>query len=66
MQELMCYVGQQMVFKEASELLSKLKGVDINSMQIERVCHHYGGILEESNNKMVEQGKKPNVSVKGK
>ena len=44
---MMCYAGQQIVFKEASEMLSIMKGVDINAKQIERVCHHYGGILEK-------------------
>lgn len=53
-QEMMCYVGQQMVFKDASEMLSKLRGIDINSMQIERICHHYGSILEEENTQLIE------------
>ena len=44
---MMCYAGQQMVFEEASDLLFIMKGVDINAKQIERVCHHYGGILEK-------------------
>ena len=43
----MCYAGQQMVFVEASDMLSIMKGVDVNAKQIERVCHHYGGILEK-------------------
>ena len=53
-QEMICYVGQQMVFEDASELLNKLKVVDINGKQIERICHHYGGIIEEENQKMIE------------
>ena len=44
---MMCYAGQQMVFVEASDMLSIMKGVDVNAKQIERVCHHYGGILEK-------------------
>ncbi|MEK7172414.1 MAG: hypothetical protein AAB740_00350 [Patescibacteria group bacterium] len=53
-QELMCYVGQQMVFEEGSEMFNKMKGVNISGKQIERVCHHYGGIIEEENQQLIE------------
>ena len=46
-QELMCYVGQQKVFSEASGLLKKVKGINISAQQIENVCHYYGEKLEE-------------------
>ena len=48
-------MGQQMVFNDAEGMLKALKGVDINSKQIERVCHHYGGIVEEQDKKIREQ-----------
>lgn len=52
-QELSCYVGQQMVFAEASDLLDVMKGLDINAKQIERICHIYGGHLEEQEEKRI-------------
>lgn len=57
MQETMCYLGQQLVFEEASELFSIMKGTEINPKQIERVCHHYGGILEEEIQNDIREGK---------
>lgn len=57
MQETMCYLGQQLVFEEASEMLSIMKGTDVNPKQIERVCHHYGGILEEEIQREIKEGK---------
>ena len=48
MQELMCYVGQDRVFKDASQLLKRLTGVEVNAKQIERVCHFYGQQLEST------------------
>ncbi len=55
-QELMCYVGQHMVFTEAEELFLKLKGVSINAKQIERVSHYYGELIEEQDAKRIEEG----------
>jgi len=46
-QELLCYVGQQLVFKDASNMLESLKGLEVDAKQIERVCHLYGQQLEE-------------------
>jgi len=46
-QELTCYVGQQLVFEDASNMLESIKGVFINAKQIERVCHLYGQQLED-------------------
>jgi hypothetical protein len=54
LQELVCYVGQSEVFEGASEHLLKLSGVAVTGKQIERVCHHYGQLLEEES---VDQGK---------
>ena len=47
LQEIICLVGQSVVFSEGSMLLEKLAGVSVNAKQIERVCHHYGEQLEE-------------------
>lgn len=45
MQEHLCRVGTKMVFEEASEEIVLLMGLDVNAKQIERLCHHYGGLL---------------------
>ena len=45
--ELLCYMGQELVFETASEAIEKLTFVAIQSKQIERVCHHYGEKIEE-------------------
>ncbi len=36
-----------MVFATASEVIQTLSGVDINTKQIERICHKYGQWIEE-------------------
>lgn len=46
MQELLCYLGQERVFEDASRVLKKLTGIDVSPKQIERVCHYYGKALE--------------------
>ena len=46
MQELMCYLGQNRVFEDASELLRRMTGLRVSAKQIERVCHYYGQALE--------------------
>ena len=46
MQELLCYLGQERVFEDASRVLKKLTGIDVSPKQIERVCHYYGQALE--------------------
>jgi hypothetical protein len=53
-QELMCFVGQQMVFSDAEQMLHTLKGVNINAKQIERVCHYYGSLIEEEDAEMTK------------
>lgn len=47
MQEQMCRAGTKMTFEEAGEEISKLMGVEANAKQIERLCHHYGELLEQ-------------------
>ena len=58
MQQQMCYVGQQHVFEQASENFVRLTGVSVSAKQIERVCHHYGNLLEEEQQQAIEKGGK--------
>jgi hypothetical protein len=51
---MMCFVGQQMVFEDAEGMLKALKGLEINAKQIERVCHYYGGLIEEQDEEMLK------------
>ena len=53
-QETMCYIGQNLVFEEASNVINNLTGTSVNAKQIERICHLYGGLLEEENQKRIE------------
>lgn len=46
-QETLCWVGQECVFDKASEALEKLCHLQISDKQVERVCHYYGGLLEQ-------------------
>ncbi len=43
---LCCLVGQGEVYSQASELLDKVGGIGIPGMQIQRVCTHYGSLLD--------------------
>jgi hypothetical protein len=45
MQEHLCRAGTKLTFEEASEEVTKLKGIEVNAKQIERLCHHYGDLL---------------------
>jgi hypothetical protein len=47
LQETALFLGQSEVFMDASDLLSRLSGVDLSDKQIENLCHHYGGVLED-------------------
>ena len=47
LQNHLCFLGQELVFTDASETLQRLLGVQANAKQIERVCHHYGELLEQ-------------------
>lgn len=59
LQELMCYVGTELVFENASAMLTKTKGIEINAKQIERVCHHYGERIEEIQAQSIASGAAP-------
>jgi Uncharacterised protein family (UPF0236) len=55
-QEMMCFVGQMIVFQEASSLINNLTGTNFNAKQIERICHLYGGKLEKKEQEIIESG----------
>jgi hypothetical protein len=38
-------------------MLSIMRGTEVNPKQIERVCHHYGGVLEEEILSGIKEGK---------
>ena len=46
-QEQFCRVGTKIIFEEASEEINKLMGIETNAKQIERLCHHYGELLDQ-------------------
>ena len=46
LRRLCCLVGQAEVYDQASELLQEIGGVSISGMQINRLCTHYGGLLD--------------------
>lgn len=52
----MCRFGQSVVFEEASSLMNHLTGCDFNAKQVERVCHLYGGLLNEKLEESIEKG----------
>lgn len=51
--QMMCFVGQLVVFDEAEELLHKLLSTDINAKQIERACHYIGEEIEKEDQEMI-------------
>jgi len=51
----MCFVGQQLVFEEACTVVNSLTGSCFNAKQIERVCHLYGGMLEQETSENLMQ-----------
>src|ERR1700731_4881659 len=46
MQEKMVYVAQMNCYEESGEVLEKLTGIAVNSMQIHRVANCYGNSIE--------------------
>lgn len=46
LQILMCMLGQSKVYSEASEILKELLHIEVSGMQIQRLCTHYGSILD--------------------
>lgn len=53
---MICFIGQQSVFADGEETIRRLKGVDINAKQIERVCHHYGDKIEKQDYALINEG----------
>lgn len=56
LQEQMCYLGQQLVFEDASETFQRMWSIEVNAKQIERVSHHYGQQLEEKQRSKIASG----------
>jgi hypothetical protein len=52
----MCLFGQSVVFEKASSLINSLTGCSFNAKQVERVCHLYGGLLDEKLSQSIESG----------
>lgn len=52
----MCFFGQSVVFEQASLLINSLTGGCFNAKQVERVCHLYGGLLEEKQKENIDSG----------
>ncbi len=63
LQNQMCYLGQELVYADASETLERLLGIETNAKQIERVCHHYGEVLEKQmKNEIAAGGLAPKIT----
>lgn len=56
LQERVCFVGQKEVYQEASTTLDELVGVAVSAKQIERVCHHFGALIEQADAPPSEPG----------
>jgi hypothetical protein len=52
---MICLLGQDCVFEEASELFESFLGISISAKQIQRVSEHYGEQLEESETNYQEE-----------
>jgi hypothetical protein len=46
LQEVLCMLGQSVVYSEASEICNELLHIDISSTQIQRVCRFYGDLVD--------------------
>jgi len=46
MRGLMCLLGQSVVYETASEILNETMNVEISAPQIQRICVHYGELLD--------------------
>jgi hypothetical protein len=53
-QELACLLGQALPFDQASAMAEKLLGRPLSDKQIERLCHHYGEVLEEQSKQQAD------------
>ena len=66
LQNQMCYLGQELVYADACETLERLLGIETNAKQIERVCHHYGNVLEGQLQNAIAAGGTPPRPTDGK
>lgn len=66
LQNQMCYLGQELVYADASETLERLLGIKTNAKQIERVCHHYGDVIESQIQNSIAKGGTPPQLTDGK
>ncbi|WKN40713.1 hypothetical protein [Tunicatimonas pelagia] len=64
LQEVSCWIGQQQVFDKSSEAIGKLLHISVSDKQVERLCHHYGQMLEEQQIQALEQGETHRVDAK--
>lgn len=55
LQILLCYLGQSVVYDEASVICEKFLQIDISSPQIQRVCRFYGGLIDPIIEKNIEE-----------
>lgn len=55
LQEILCVLGQSVVFSEASELCHTILNVDICRNQIQRICKFYGGLIDSLVEKDLEE-----------
>lgn len=46
LRKLCCLTGQAIVYSQASELLDQVGGIQISGMQIQRICTHYGSLID--------------------
>lgn len=66
MQQQICFLGQEKVFATAAECFASITGVQINAKQIERVCHHYGELLEHKQQAQIKAGASAPKATDGK
>ena len=55
LQILLCFLGQSVVYDDASEICDKMLHIDISSPQIQRVCRFYGGLIDPIIEKNMEE-----------
>ena len=55
LQILLCFLGQSVVYDDASEICDKMLHIDISSPQIQRVCRFYGGLIDPIIEKNLEE-----------
>jgi hypothetical protein len=59
LQEQVCYLGQKETFEEGGETLKRLTGVEVCTMQIQRISEYYGQCIEEATEELIKEDKLP-------